>query len=171
PSVPHGVIGGSGPIEHFIFRAPAVDDRQILRLMPGSATGSDTLDHRDVNEEWGFRASIAAHHNQNCWLIGMGSARFWSTHFLFAYLDYPTVEEAIAGAGTRHRLHLHRSSWEYYAGLEGMMKLQIEADTVSVEAGQLLEVRSGMKHVMAGRRAPYRGFTFRVPVIADKELF
>jgi mannose-6-phosphate isomerase-like protein (cupin superfamily) len=170
PSFAHGVTGGLGPIEHFIFRAPAADDREILDLIPGSSTGGDSLDNPELSEEWGFRTSIAKRHNQNCWLIGNGSARFMAKHLSFAYIDFPTSEAANAGAGTRHRLHLHRRSWEYYAVLEGMMELVVGADTISIEAGDLLEVSPGAKHVMAGRQAPYRGFSLRVPVIDDKEI-
>lgn len=169
PTIPHAVIGGIGPIKHFVFRAPAAADWQTQNEMPEFYFVPESQDQREVLKEWGFRCSLRSHQNMNCWLTGIGSARNWSTDFLFAYLDYPTYEEANAGIGARHKLYLHKSSWEYYAVLEGEKTLQIETEMVSVKAGELLEVPPGVKHFMAGRKAPYRGLTFRVPVLLDKE--
>lgn len=169
PTIPHAVIGGIGPIKHFVFRAPAAADWQTQNEMPEFYFVPESQDQREVLKEWGFRCSLRSHQNMNCWLTGIGSARNWSTDFLFAYLDYPTYEEANAGIGARHKLYLHRSSWEYYAVLEGEKTLQIETEMVSVKAGELLEVPPGVKHFMAGRKAPYRGLMFRVPVLLDKE--
>ena len=55
--------------------------------------------------------------------------------------------------------------------LEGVKSIQVESETVSLEAGEMLEVPPGAKHVLVGRVAPYRGFSSRVPVLADKISF
>jgi mannose-6-phosphate isomerase-like protein (cupin superfamily) len=87
---------------------------------------------------------------------------------VLAYLDFPTAEAANAGIGTRHRLHLHQKSWEYYVVLQGAKTLQVEDKTITVSAGEILEIPPQVKHMLSGRQAPYRGFTLRVPALDDK---
>ena len=112
--------------------------------------------------------SLTDPRNQDCWLVGLGQARFRSAHLSLAYLDFRTHEEANAGLGTRHRLHLHRESWEYYVVLEGTKTLRVEDQELTLQPGELLEVPPGVKHTLNSRQAPYKGFTFRVPVLDDK---
>ena len=112
PGVPHAITGGAGLIEHFGFRAPAPDDRQSLRRVEAELPPLVEEGKRELKCEWGYRIPLEEQCNQNCWLLGVGAARFHSPNFLFAYLDFPTHEAANAGLGTRHRLHLHRETWE-----------------------------------------------------------
>ena len=125
-------------------------------------------EQRELREDWGYRIPLDDARNHNCWLIGLGAARFHSPDFLLAYLDFPTHEAANAGLGSRHRLHLHRESWEYYIVLAGTKTLQIEDENVLIRPGEMVEVFPGVKHALIGRQAPYRGFTFRVPLRDDK---
>jgi len=177
PDVPHAVIRGEGSIEHFGFRAPApsdrrslgaVGDRPELGALPANLPPITDEDQRELRCDWGYRIPLGDARNVNCWVLGLGAARFHSPHFLFAYLDFPTPEAANAGLGTRHRLHLHRESWEYYVVLAGAKTLQIDAEAVTIRAGEMLEVCPGVRHALSSRQAPYRGFTFRVPLRDDK---
>jgi mannose-6-phosphate isomerase-like protein (cupin superfamily) len=171
PNMPHAIAHGEGLIEHFGFRAPSPGDRQSLGPLPTHMPSFTDDEPRELRREWGYRIPLHDSRNHNCWLVGLGTARFQSPHFLFAYLDFPTHEAANAGLGTRHRLHLHRESWEYYAVLSGTKTLQIEDEEVTLRSGEMLEVNPGVKHTLSHRQAPYRGFTFRVPLRNDKEEY
>lgn len=167
PGVPHAILGGKGPIEHFGIRAPASEDRCMVgeAAIPAVPLGEG---RRELRCTWGYRIPLQDPRNRNCWLTGLGAARFRSPHLLLAYLDFPTQDEANAGLGTRHRLHLHQESWEYYAVLCGRKTLLVEQEMVTIVAGEVLEVGPGVKHALYGRQAPYLGFTFRVPILDDK---
>jgi mannose-6-phosphate isomerase-like protein (cupin superfamily) len=171
PQVSHAVVRGQGRIEHFGIRVPALADRRSLGPIPGSLPAEDCKGERELCQDWGWRASVGEARNQNCWLVGLGAARFHSPHLALAVLDFPTPEAANAGIGTRHRLHLHRRSWEYYVALEGAMRLLVEEELVQVEAGEVVGIPPRVRHVLYDRRAPYRGFTFRVPILDDKVEF
>jgi mannose-6-phosphate isomerase-like protein (cupin superfamily) len=169
--VPHAIAGGDGPVEHFGIRAPAPDDRQSLGEVPAALPPITDEEERELRREWGCRMPLGDPQNRNCWLTGLPPARFYSPHLLLAYLDFPTEEAANAGIGTRHRLHLHQQSWEYYTVLDGTKTLRIEDDLITVQAGETLQVPPGIRHTLHARQAPYRGFTFRVPILPDKVEF
>jgi mannose-6-phosphate isomerase-like protein (cupin superfamily) len=172
PGVPHAIVRGEGLIEHFYFRAPVSNDRishgflpvHLPPLMRGD-------DEREYESEWGFRLPLHQAEYQNRWSIGFGAAPFHSDHLLFVFLNFPAHESANAGLGTRHRLHLHRESWEYYVVLKGAKTLQIEDSEISISPGNMIEVSPGTRHALKGREAPFLGFTFRVPVRDDKVEF
>ena len=105
PRVPHAVVGGAGLMEHFVFRAPALADRQALGLPPRDPPPLED-DLREPRRFWGYRTSLLDSANCNCWLVGNGEARFPSYHLSLAWLDMPTEEQANAGLGTRHRLRV-----------------------------------------------------------------
>jgi mannose-6-phosphate isomerase-like protein (cupin superfamily) len=168
PQVPHAIVSGEGAIEHFGIRAPAPDDRLTVGEIPPQLPPATEEHSRELRRDWGYRIPLEDARNRNCWLIGFGSARFPSAHLILAYLDLTTAEAASAGIGTRHRLHVHKESWEYYAVLQGTKTLLIEDETVTIQAGEILEVPQQVKHTLCGRQAPYLGFTFRVPVADDK---
>jgi mannose-6-phosphate isomerase-like protein (cupin superfamily) len=169
PEIPHAIQGGEDMIEHFGIRALYLDDKQILdrALMKANLQFED---QRLFSGSWGHHIPLNLDQHKNCWLIGAGSARFHSQHMIMAYLDFPTFSSANAGIGTRHRLHLHRKSWEYYTVLEGTKTLQIENQLVTVEAGHILEVPPEVKHVLHSRTAPFKGFTIRVPVALNDKI-
>jgi mannose-6-phosphate isomerase-like protein (cupin superfamily) len=169
--MPHGILGGAGRIEHFGFRAPSPDDRLSLGAPSLNKTRTSIEDDKEINKAWGFRTSLLDPKNRNCWLIGLGEARFECPNFLFAYLDYPTHDAANAGIGTRLRLHLHRQSWEYYVCLRGKKVLLVEDQEVTVKPGEMVEVRPGVRHNIMRREAPYEGITFRAPILDDKEEY
>jgi mannose-6-phosphate isomerase-like protein (cupin superfamily) len=163
PSVPHAVLGGLAPIEHFGFRAPSTADKQpVAAEAPGSAVGEEGV--RDLRRAWGCRVALHAAEHQNCWVFGQGAAQFEAQHLALAYLNFATREAANAGLGTRHRLHYHERAWEYYAVLQGRKTLRVEDELVDIEAGEIVEVPPGVKHALYGRQAPFEGFTIRVPV-------
>lgn len=166
PRVPHAIVRGTGTIEHFGLRAPALGDRQTVGQASGELPLARCEESRELRCGWGYRIPLQEERNQNCWLIGYGTARFPSSHLILAYLDFPTEEAANAGIGSRHRLHFHQASWEYYVVLEGTKTLQVEDELVTIEAGEMLEVPPGVRHTICGRQAPYQGFTVRVPILA-----
>ncbi len=164
PQVPHAIVGGEGPIEHIGIRAPAYRDKQPVGDIPQEIPPMIDERERELRRDWGYRIPLGASSNQNCWLIGAGTARFQSLHLILAFLNFPTTEAASAGIGTRHRPHLHQTSWEYYGVLKGTKTLQIKNELVKIEAGEMLGIPPMTCHVLHSRQAPYEGFTFRVPV-------
>ena len=167
--VPHAIVGGTGKTEYFGIRTPALDDKKVI-----DETGKDASplyeNERLVAGEWGHRIPLDMPQHKNCWLIGAGSALYESQHLIMAYLDFPTKETANAGIGTRHQLHLHQKSWEYYVVLKGEKLLLIENTLVTIHAGEILAVPPNVKHTLHSRQAPYQGFTIRVPVELDDKI-
>lgn len=173
PQVPHAVVGGKGPIEHFVIRLPALDDRQSVgKVPPGLDLATDET-QRELQPAWGSRAPLTQARYQNCWLFGGGRARLPSDYMCLAYLSYPTDASADANywGAHPHRLHLHQKSWEYYTALKGQKVLQIEDQTVEINAGETLEIPPGVRHVAQALHTPYEGFTFRTPRLDDKVEF
>lgn len=170
--IPHAIVGGEGKIEHIGIRSPALNDKQERGNLPRGLKPSyeDSEDSRLAIGEWGIRVPLTEPQHQNCWLIGAGMALFTSEHMSLAYLDFPTMETANAGVGTRHRLHFHRESWEYYLALQGSKTLQIEDKLVTIQPGELLEVPPYVKHSLYSRGVPYRGITIRVPINLDDKI-
>ena len=169
--VPHAILGGSGKIEHFGIRAPARNDKKLVGKLNRDAPRLYE-DERLISAEWGHRIPLDMPQHQNCWLIGAGSALYESEHLVLAYMDYPTTEIANADVGTRNKLHLHRKSWEYFLVLEGEETQMIEDARIVIAAGEIVAVPPNVKHDLHGRRAPYLGFTLRVPVeLNDKIVF
>jgi mannose-6-phosphate isomerase-like protein (cupin superfamily) len=164
PQVPHAIVGGEGLIEHIGIRAPAKRDKQLLGNIPNELPPTVNERERELRCDWGYRIPLEASKNQNCWLLGTGIARFRTSHLILAFLNFPTTEAANAGIGTRHRLHRHQTSWEYYAALKGAKTLQIEDELVKIEAGEILGIPPMICHTLHSRQAPYEGFTFRVPI-------
>ncbi len=165
----HAVLGGLGAIEHIGLRTPALEDKSHCGDIPVDLT-RPIAGPRDVFSHWGARLSLDKPEHQNTWLIGSGSATVASAHISLAYLNFPTHESANAGIGSRHRLHFHEHSWEYYLVLQGEKTLQIGDEQVTIVAGELLEVPPGLPHTLASRQAPYSGFTLRVPAVLDDKV-
>jgi len=169
PGVPHAVIGGAGAIEYFGIRAPARDDKLVVgELVTEFNLLSET--ERLISGEWGHRIPLDMPQHQNCWLVGAGSALFASQNLALANLDFPTQETANAGLGTRHQLHYHQKSWEYYTVLKGMKELLIEGEQITILAGETLAVPPQVKHTLYSRQVPFQGFTIRVPVGFDDKV-
>jgi mannose-6-phosphate isomerase-like protein (cupin superfamily) len=166
------VTGGEGPIEHFVLRMPGLDDRQTAGEITAEFPPVANKARRELKLDWGCRVPLAETRFQNCWLFGVGQARFHSDYMCLAYLNLPTDESA--GASQRdypHQLHLHQKSWEYYTVLRGSKVLRVEDQCVEINAGETLEVPPGTKHVLQAIRTPFEGFTFRVPRLPDKVVF
>jgi len=163
PNVPHAVIGGAGSIEYFGIRAPALHDKQVVSEL---TEGFPFLheDERLISAEWGYRIPLDLPQHTNRWLIGAGSALYPSEHLILAYLNFLTQAAANAGIGTRHQLHLHQKSWEYYIVLQGEKVLLVEREPVPLHAGEMLVIPPNVNHTLFSRQAPFLGFTMRVPV-------
>jgi mannose-6-phosphate isomerase-like protein (cupin superfamily) len=170
PQVPHAVVGGDGPLKHFVFRFPAREDRQTLGMRSSDSTLVSDEGERTLRSEWGFRVPLTESRYQNCWLFGVGEAHFYSDYMCLAYLNFPEAE-SVSADNHPHRLHLHRESWEYYTVLRGTRILQVEEDLVEVNEGEILEVLPGVKHVLHATHSPFEGLTFRVPRMNDKVEF
>jgi mannose-6-phosphate isomerase-like protein (cupin superfamily) len=168
PQAPHAVVDGQGRIEYFGFRAPSLEDKQIVSDIPPWSPNSGPTE-RELKADWGCRIPLSAAENQNCWLFGWGAAKHPSRHLILAYLNFPTIEMANAGIGTRLRMHYHLKSWEYYVAIKGKKVLQIEEELVNVDTGEILEVPPGVRHNIYRREAPYEGFTIRVPIVSEND--
>lgn len=169
-AIPHAIVGGAGPIEHFEIRTPAPADERIAGE-PVTHAPYLSEKERSISGDWGQRIPLDMPEHQNCWLIGAGSALYKSGHLIMAYLDFPTEAEANAGMGTRHQLHLHQKSWEYYVVLKGEKDILLIEDTyVTIRAGEILEVPPNLSHTLYSRKAPFQGFTIRVPVELNDKI-
>lgn len=167
PGVPHAVVGGSGPIEHFVLRMPAAEDRQSVEKIANEFPPTSGDAGRELRADWGCRVPLTDTRCQNCWLFGVGQARFRSDRTCLAYLNFPSVE-SLGTDGHRHLPHLHQESWEYYTVLQGTRILRVEEELVAIRAGEVLEVPPRVKHVLHATEVPFEGFTFRVPLLDDK---
>ena len=170
PTVPHAVVGGTGPIEHFVLRVPAAEDRQVVGRIPAGYAAIAEEGERELQAEWGCRVSLGEARRQNCWLFGVGQAHFRSDVMCLAYLDFPSAE-SLGADNHRHRLHLHWESWEFYVVLQGTRVLRIEQELAEVSAGEVLAVPPRVRHVLHGTETPFVGFTFRTPLLNDKVEF
>ncbi|MCP4535847.1 MAG: cupin domain-containing protein [Chloroflexi bacterium] len=120
PKVPHAVVGGSGPIENFVIRMSAPDGRQTVGEIPQKLASATNEAERTLQSDWGYRVPLTQARYQNCWLFGVGQAHFHSEYMCLAFLHFATDESVNAGQQShRHRLHLHKESWEYYTVLKG----------------------------------------------------
>ncbi len=170
PGVPHAVVGGMGPIEHFVLRMLAAEDRRAVGRIPAGHAAIVGESERALRAEWGCRVPLTGARYQNCWLFGAGQAHFHSDVMCLAYLDFPSAE-SLGTDRHSHRLHLHRESWEFYVVLRGTRVLRIEQELVNVSAGEVLAVPPQVKHVLQRTQTPLKGFTFRVPLLNDKVEF
>lgn len=64
--------------------------------------------------------------------------------------------------------HLHSGSDEAYIVLNGMISLDIEGELVTVSAGEVCFVPTGVFHAVISVETPYRGFVVRAPALQDK---
>lgn len=170
PNVSHAVVGGTGPIEHFVLRMPSVEDRQVVGRLPAEAATEAEGDKRVLRAEWGFRVPLAEARYQNRWLFGVGEAAFHSDVMCLAYVAFPNAE-SLGTDRHPHRLHLHRQSWEFYVVLQGTRVLRIEQELVGISGGEILAVPPQAKHVLHSTETPCESFEFRVPRLDDKVEF
>jgi mannose-6-phosphate isomerase-like protein (cupin superfamily) len=59
--------------------------------------------------------------------------------------------------------HYHQTSEEYFIVLNGRLDISGETRLVSIHPGQLLSIRSGVRHQMLGGQGPIENFLVRVP--------
>jgi mannose-6-phosphate isomerase-like protein (cupin superfamily) len=168
--IPHAVVDGRGVIRHISIRAPDHQDKQRLGQLPLPLPPITYGEEREQYHDWGCRVPLDVDRNQNCWLFGFGSARFKSSHLCFAFLHFHTFDEANSGLGSRHQPHRHERSWEYYAVLRGSKTLIVEDEHVTVRGDEILELPPGICHTLIDRKAPFEGFTFRVPLEPDDKI-
>lgn len=167
--VPHAIIGGTGPIEHFGLRAPAVADRRSRGKLPHPLPPLSGDNPRELRQAWGYRIPLSEARNQNCWLLGAEAARFDCGRLSLAYGRFET-DEAAAAFQDRERFHAHTGSTEYYVVLTGGQTLEVERYRVQLAAGQLLEVLPAVCHRISARQSPFEGFTFRVPLTLEDKI-
>lgn len=170
PHVPHAVVGGTGPIEHFVIRIPGFEDRRTVDRTPAAPPPVIDEARRALQFDWGCRIPLTETRYQNCWLFGVGKARFHSDHMCLAYVSFPTAESVDADSHP-HRFHLHQESWEYYTVLRGTRILQVEEGLAEINEGEILEVPPRARHMLHATHTPFEGFTFRVPRLDDKVEF
>lgn len=169
PGVPHAIIGGEGPIEHFGIRAPGRRDKRVVAALPASYPAFSLEESRQLTFPWGYRIPLSDGRYQNNWCLGVDQALFHSPPMGLAYLNFPTVEAARIDE-KRNQRHLHHESWEYYVVLNGRKTIQIAAETVTVTPGEICIISPNTSHQVVHRDAPYLGFTIRAPLKPDKYL-
>jgi mannose-6-phosphate isomerase-like protein (cupin superfamily) len=161
PQVPHAIIGGRGPIEHFGIRAPAPPDKRPVDALPSLAGPAVEEQQRELVRDWGFRAVVGAAGSHNAWLVGAPPAPFASERLSLAVLDLPDVSEWREVA---RRLGERRDDeWEYHIVLAGGVALASGVGPVACEAGELIEVAPGVRCGEPTWGTPYRGIAVRVP--------
>jgi hypothetical protein len=111
PQIPHAVVGGGGPIEHFVLRTPAVDDRQTMGKIPPEPPHAADEVRRELQGDWGCRVALTEARNQNCWLFGFGEARFNADKLCLAYMNFPTGESAKSTLGKSWKCRLESNMW------------------------------------------------------------
>jgi mannose-6-phosphate isomerase-like protein (cupin superfamily) len=167
--VPHAIVKGEGVIEHFILRFPAVEDKRVLSKLPTKFPPPLECGGRTLQRKWGCRVSVDESANRDCWLFGVGQAKFHSLHMCLAFMRYPTQKFADQYRHAYHHCyHAHLESWEFYTVLQGVKVLRIGDEIIPVQAGEILQVNPGVKHVFHEMVAPFEGFTFRTPLVEDK---
>lgn len=165
---PHAIIGGKGSIEHFGLRAPDRRDKVVVRPLPADTPPMQDGD-REMIDKWGARIPLYQQKNQNCWLLGSGTALHVSNHLSLAYMLYDNDAPANDGIGTRFRTHLHQFSWEYYIVLQGSEVLEIDGKLVDNPSGSIISVAPGTPHNLHSRQTPFSGLTLRVPVLEKSD--
>jgi mannose-6-phosphate isomerase-like protein (cupin superfamily) len=70
PEVPHSVVGGKGPIEHFVLRTPASNDRHSISKVPAVPPPVAEEALRPLHLDWGCRLPLTGARYQNSWLFG-----------------------------------------------------------------------------------------------------
>ena len=103
PGLPHAIVGGQGLIEHFGFRAPAPKDKHIEGSIPPQLPQPTQENERELRQDWGYRIPLYDRRNRNCWLIGLGGARFHSPAF-------PAGVPRLSDIRSGQRRHRHTSS-------------------------------------------------------------
>lgn len=107
---------------------------------------------------------------QNCWLFGVGEARFDWYVMCLAYVHSYSVE-SLDTDRQLYRLHLRQEFWEFYIVLRGTRILRIRDKLVELHAGEIVAVLPQAKHVLHGIEIPFEGFEFRVQRLDDKVDF
>ena len=171
-NVPHAIVKGEGVIEHFILRIPAVDDKQVIGILPERVPLLAKETKGSVQEKWGCRVSVDKRANRDCWLFGIGQARFYSPRICLAYMRYEDQDTANGYKDSYHHCyHAHIHSYEMYVVLKGSKTLRVEDHFITVKGGEILAVSPGTKHVFHEMKAPFEGFTLRTPLLEDKVEF
>ena len=127
---------------------------------------------RGIQGSWGCRVSVDEAVNRDCWLFGIGEARFYSPRMCLAYMRYPDQETANGYRDSYHHCyHAHLQSHEIYVVLKGTKTIKVEDEYITVKEGEILQVPPGIKHIFHEMKAPFEGFTFRTPLQEDKVVF
>ena len=153
PGVPHAIVGGEGKIEHFGIQAPAGDEKQAAGPLPQGLSLSHEDDRR-VIEEWGQRIPLywPKHH--------VSASRDFFQHMSLGHFNLPMADIYLQ---TYHRLPLERESWMYYLVIEGSQTLGIKRESITIEAGELLEVPPRVRPKTHSLEIPCWGITIGVP--------
>lgn len=173
PNIPHAVVGGKGTIQHYMMKIPHSNDEKIV--LNEAPSKEDFLseykrNNEEINQNGCFLADLSMVENQNCWLIGYGSAKYHSEHFVLAYIYY---KDEIQFSKEIHpnQLHYHKESEEWYFVLNGSQKLQIGNEEITIKKNHLLKIPENIPHKLISYDYPYEGMTIRTPnKIGDKVI-
>lgn len=172
PNVPHSVIGGKGKVQHIGIKIPHKEDKKINVRKNVSAIDEECLQKYNrnfINTSKGFFADLNDQENQNCWLFGLGTAKYKTKELCLAFMSYANENEMKKNEHN-NLLHYHSKSTEWYLSIIGEQELLVEEDKITVPEGCLLKIPPMKAHKILSYSYPFEGFTFRTPVFLDDKV-
>jgi mannose-6-phosphate isomerase-like protein (cupin superfamily) len=151
---PHQIVSVKPPIENFLIRVPGGgEDKVHLPYM--------TADPQ-ADVELPPVISLNLHQSFEAYPIG---ACLPPSHPNYTpHLDFTCVWGVEPSDEWRdERLHVHTFREEYYFVLKGRLDFEVNGAILPVSAGQILGVRPGVEHRVAGGRGPADVLFVRVP--------
>jgi mannose-6-phosphate isomerase-like protein (cupin superfamily) len=174
PGVSHSVIGGRGKISHYGMKIPHSSDKKIIDespknldiLMKKVSSIKETI---NLNPSLGFYIDFNKKENQNRWILGYGEAMFETYVLSLAYMNFQT-EADFKSDNHLNELHVHTKSTEWYLTIEGIQKLTVDHQEVSVKEGNLLRVNKNISHKLLYYSYPFKGVTIRTPNVSNDKV-
>lgn len=172
PNVPHSVIGGKGKIQHIGIKVPHEKDKKINVRKNESAINEEYIqkyNRNSINSSKGFLADLNDNKNQNCWLLGLGTATYKTKELCLAFMSYADENEMKKDEHD-DSLHYHSKSTEWYLSIKGDQEILVEEDQITVPEGCLLKIPTMKAHKILSYSYPFEGFTMRTPIFLNDKV-
>ncbi len=171
-NVPHLMAGGKSPLSHIVIKVPHQnDERKVHQEL--------TLDHlkkitqtsstSNLDPKEGFLIDLTAPQNQNCWVLGLGSAIYSTPELSLAYMNLKSIDDYYK---TNHKdtNHHHKYIEEWYLTITGSQLIQIDNTKLELTPLKLLRIKQGVQHRLLKYNYPFQGITFRSPALIDDKV-
>jgi len=152
--VSHQIVGGDPPVENFLIRIPGgMNDKVVLdslRSIPHVSKQAGNFIHVDLlqpHTDYLVGACLSTSHTNYSPLLDLTCV--WGVD--------PQVE------WQHEKLHFHNQREEFYFILNGELNFEVDGSLVSLSTGQILGVRPGVVHKVAGGRNSVDVLFVRVP--------